>query len=458
MATPLLSGNVSANQSRQLRLVANVTILVVGNSLLVVLLASLKSFLSPRLNNAHEKPSLVVDAVSDELVTITSRRLYREIKISGKLDYGDGQIVRVTAPLEGRVTEDSTFSPGDQVAEGVELFRIKSSPLLAGQRELLRTLTPYESTGQRQVAAEKRFVENPLSTARGNLLLLGIRPNQINEMVRTRDVSGLLSVKCPSDGVLLDSRVHPGQYVNKGDVVYRIAQPDPLWLFCEVPVRELPWISIGRRINVAVQGNPSTTLPAVITVISPTVDSINQTIQIGVPLPNRDGKLRRYMAVNGTVRVAVLANGTPEPTGMEGKFICSTHPQFVQDASGDCPKDGLLLVPVRDGRVRLKSMHGRRTLAVPVKAVFDQDGRKCVRRLMPTGDMETVNIKVGPMAQGSNESGKEARYYPVRAGLKEGDRVLRTPNRRRDSDLLIVSAWRSVRARDNGLRLPPQKS
>lgn len=393
------------------------------------------------ISRANNQASRIVQAARPEMVTVSARELYREINLVGKIEYGDGQIVHLTAPLAGRIEQVAAHSAGDRVAEGEELVSIKSDPLLDRERRLFKVLEAIERNGD---SLGTNSTRDTLWAARKQLLLLGVHPNQLAQIERSRKGDGQLSVESRIDGILLETRVRAGQQVKQGDTLYQIAKPNPMWLYFDIRVRDLPWVALGRRVNVNVQATPAQSFRGLVTVVSPMVDPITQTVRIGIPLPNPNGKLRQFMAANATIRVDVLSDGMPEPTGLEGKFICSTHPEFVQDSSGDCPKAGLRLVRVPAGRTRQKPAIIGKVLAVPITAVFDRGGRKLVRRQTPAGMIEMVEIKVGPMAQGRDERGQEVSYYPVLAGLKEGDRLIVTPNEPPNPDTLVVSAGNYV--------------
>ena len=62
-------------------------------------------------------------------------------------------------------------------------------------------------------------------------------------------------------------------------------------------------------------------------------------------------------------------------------------------------------------------------LAIRVSAVLDTGRRKVAYRLKEDGAFELVEIQVGPRAEGKDDAGASAAYFPVLQGLKEGDRV-----------------------------------
>jgi membrane fusion protein, copper/silver efflux system len=431
--------NLDTYRSPYPRFIQAAAMSALGVSLLVIAYLMSLSLLQFERTNNQTVPKVQASPPL-EIVTVTLRELYREIKIAGKLDYGEGRIVHATAPISGHIEYIITHSVGEQVNVGEMLASIKSVPLLRGKQEFLQALEAFEPSMRNRDPLITNSSKSPLWMARKKLLLLGVHPSQLTDIEQSRNVDGPLAVESWTAGVLAERVVSVGQQVRVGDVLCKIVKPGPMWLYLNVFVSDLPWVSLGRSVDIDIRTSPVNPFPAVITSVSPVVDPIARTIRIGVPLPNSDGTLKQLMVADATIRVDLLSDGTPEPTGLEGKFICPMHPEFIQDISGHCPKTGLTLVKIPHGRVRQEPVTHGKTLAVPETAVFERNGRTLVRRLMSTGQDEIVKIEVGTIVQGKDEQGQEARYYPVRAGLKEGDRVFVTPKELHNVDAMSASA------------------
>jgi hypothetical protein len=73
-----------------------------------------------------------------------------------------------------------------------------------------------------------------------------------------------------------------------------------------------------------------------VTFINPFLDDKTRTVKAGVNLNNAEGKLKPAMYATVAIRVRLLADGTPEPTELEGKYVCPMHPEVIRDAPGKC--------------------------------------------------------------------------------------------------------------------------
>jgi hypothetical protein len=85
-------------------------------------------------------------------------------------------------------------------------FEPDSPDLYAAQAELLRTVEAHQSgTG------DKRFALTNLEAARTKLRLLGILPEQIAEIERTRKETTHLTIYAPFGGTVIEKNVGVGQ-------------------------------------------------------------------------------------------------------------------------------------------------------------------------------------------------------------------------------------------------------
>jgi Cu(I)/Ag(I) efflux system membrane fusion protein len=156
------------------------------------------------------------------------------------------------------------------------------------------------------------------------------------------------------------------------------------------------------------------------------------------------------MYASAVIRVRLSGDGSPEPTGLEGKFWCPMHPEVVRDQPGRCPICQMPLERVPAARPQAAvaaaagdtghgehAGHGHAThepsgdpakpglvLAVPASAVLDTGTRRVAYRQTKDGGYELVEIQVGPRCEGQDESGRAESYYPLLRGLREGDRVV----------------------------------
>jgi Cu(I)/Ag(I) efflux system membrane fusion protein len=371
------------------------------------------------------------------------RELFKEVRTVGKLDYNERRIAYIAARVAGRVDRIYADFTGMQVKEGDHLVDIYSPDLVVAQSELIRSLEANE-----KARGERTFAETNLEAVRTKLRLLGILPEQLAEIERTRKSSTDLTIYAPIGGTVIEKNVRAGQYVNAGDMLYRIADLDPIWLYLDIYEFDVPWVRFGQGVEVTLEAYPAETFRGVVTFIDPFLDDKTRTVKARVNLKNPDRKLKPAMYASALIRVGLLADGTPEPIGLEGKYICPMHPEIVRDKPGRCPICDMQLEQVPEVRRPMTTAHeGHKdqkndgdnhkdhaeteqekkpagVLAIRATAVLDTGRRKVTYRQRADGAYELVELQLGPLADGKDDAGHAISYFPVLKGLQEGDRVV----------------------------------
>lgn len=374
-----------------------------------------------------------------ETEPVRRRELFKEIRTVGKLDYSERQVAYISSRVKGRVDRLFVDFTGVEVKQGDHLVEIYSPELLVAQNELLLGLDAVEKETPSSPSTTS-FVQSRLEATRTKLRLLGILDEQIAEIEKTRKPTTHLTIFAPIGGTVIEKNVRVGQYLDTGDQVYRIADLDPIWLYLNIYEFDISWVRFGQAVDVQLEAFPGEQFAGSIMFIDPFLDDATRTIRVRVNIKNPDRLLKPQMFATATINVKLRPDGSPEPTGLEGMFVCPMHPEVMQREPGKCSICKMPLEITPERRVRLarsaekaavqketpaesveKSSRG--VLAIPVSAVLDTGRRKIAYRLTD-GAHELVDLKVGPRAHALDESGKRREFFVVLDGIKEGDQVV----------------------------------
>lgn len=411
-----------------------------------------------------------------ETEAIRHRDLFKEVRTVGKFDYSERQVAFISSRIAGRVDRVFADFTGLNVKRGDHLVEIYSPDLNVTQSELLIALEAHEKE-KPAASGTRSFTESRLESARTKLRLLGILDEQIRQIEESRKTTTHLTIYAPIGGTVIEKDVREGQYVDAGEQLYRIANFDPIWLYLNIYEYDVAWVRFGQPVEVAVEAYAGETFRGTVTFIDPFLDDATRTIRVRVNLPNADRRLKPQMFATATIRVPLQADGAPEPTGLEGQYICPMHPEIIQAEPGECPLCEMPLervpeVPApskssssvsteldRDATHADHAAHKQDTeepeqssspakpapdkaahqdhadegeenathsgeLAVPVSAVLDTGRRRVAFRLTKEGAYELVDLKLGPRAQAADSEGRRRDYYLVLDGLQEGDKVV----------------------------------
>ncbi|MGD9856581.1 MAG: efflux RND transporter periplasmic adaptor subunit [Planctomycetaceae bacterium] len=364
-----------------------------------------------------------------ETEKVAYRELFKEIRTVGKLDYNERRMAYITARVDGRVDRVYADFTGITVKAQDHLVDIYSSLLYLRQAELLRSLEALQAaTGDRE------FASRNLESVRLQLGLLGLLPEQIAEIEKSRQVTTHLTIYAPIGGVVVEKNVREQQYVKEGDMLYRIAELDPIWLYLDIYESDLGWIRYGQTVDVAVEAYPGERFQGTVVFLDPYLDDETRTVKVRVNLKNGDYQLKPAMYASAAIHVRLRTDGTPEPTGLEDKFICPMHPEVVAEAAGRCTICGMPLEhvpnlfparPIVPGvPAASPDLAAGQVLAIRKSAVLDTGRRQVTYRKRPDGAYELVELTLGPLAESKDDAGRSTTYFPVLQGLKAGDDVV----------------------------------
>jgi membrane fusion protein, copper/silver efflux system len=350
---------------------------------------------------------------SVETVPVERRKLIKELRAVGKIQYNETGLATIVSRVDGYIERLYVDYTGVNVKKGDHLADIYSQELAASMSEMLIG-SPY---------GKERYLES----SKVRLRQFGMDDTQIEEVLKTGKAIPRVTLFSPIDGTVVEKMVFSGSHVDRGAILYRVANLDSVWVLLDIYESEITWIQYGREVEIRTEAYPGEVFKGIVTFISPTLHPETRTIKVRVNLPNQDRRLKPEMFVHATVRVPLVADSKPAPSGLEGKFTCPMHPEVIRSEGGKCPICGMNLekLPGKpDG-----STDAQEILAVPVSAVLDSGTRKIVYVEKARGEFSPVEIHVGPRA---------GDYYPVLHGLEEGQRVATRGNFLIDSQFQVA--------------------
>lgn len=355
-----------------------------------------------------------------ETEELTRRKLFKTLRTVGKVDYDETALTYVTARMEGRVEEVFASFPGTNVKQGDHLVSIYSPELLATQSEFIEA-----NRRERETRAGSNQPGGLAESARRRLELWGITPEQIDQLARRGVPEDHLVIYAPFGGTIVEKSIRPGQYVETGATLYRLADLSRVWLILEIFESDIAFVRFGQKVDVTLEGFPEQGMTGSVAFIEPVLNDQTRTVRVRVVLPNPDGRLKPGMYAQALLRIPILPDGNPGPTGLEGKYVCPMHPYVVRDAAGDCGVCGMPLERVPETQA---GEQGSETLAVPADAVLTTGRRQLVFVDRGNGKFALASPQLGARADD---------YYPVLHGLEAGDHVVRRGNFLLDSQFQI---------------------
>jgi membrane fusion protein (multidrug efflux system) len=99
------------------------------------------------------------------------------------------------------------------------------------------------------------------------------------------------SVRAPFDGLIARRLVNAGEFVDVGQKLFSLVALDPVEVEFFLPEVESSRVAIGQAVEVRVASYPDAVFGGVVSVVSPTIDTVSRTRRAKALIQNRDGRL-----------------------------------------------------------------------------------------------------------------------------------------------------------------------
>ncbi|HVT27011.1 MAG TPA: efflux RND transporter periplasmic adaptor subunit, partial [Lacipirellulaceae bacterium] len=371
------------------------------------------------------------------LAEVEPRSLTKRIRTMGFVEVDERRLARIAARVPGRIEKVHVDFTGSAVVKDAPLVDIYSPELTVATTELL---TAAQSSSNRSGhGGENELVAG----ARKKLNLLGMSNRQIDDILAAGKTAYTLTILAPQGGVVLKKSIVEGQYVQEGSPLYEIADLTRVWVQARVYEDQLPYVSIGQKVEATGAASLGRSFPGKVAFVDPVVDRQSRTVNVRFDLDNASGDLRpgMYVMVNIDVPLTHI-----EPFKSHIAKV-KRGPKSTDDASliayqQVCPVTGnklgamgppakvvlgkqtvFLCCPLCEPKLRgnpekyLKKIATQETegvLAIPAESVIDTGTRKIVYKQTRPGVFEGIEVVLGPQSEGQ---------YPVISGLAAGDRI-----------------------------------
>jgi membrane fusion protein, copper/silver efflux system len=374
---------------------------------------------------AGEAPMLqlsehALSMASVETVAIERRRLSRDLRAVGRIEYNESSLATITPRVDGFAERLFVSFTGVEIRKGDHLAEVYSPELLLAQQELLIALQAGGGNSLAEVAKTK-------------LRLLGLTERQVADLVENKQTTDRVTLYSPISGTVIEKSIVERASFKAGDALYRIANLDSVWVYLEIYEYDLPWVRYGQQVRITAQAIPGRTFDGVVTFVQPVVHEQSRTVRVPIYVDNKDHTLKPGMFVTALIAAELTSKGRAAPTGVEGRYSCPMHPQVLAEAAGACPICEMPLEKIPGGEAAVApdqhAAHDTPAPAAPLSTAakyfcpmkcegektYDQPGR------CPVCNMKLKEVQVAPAAAGQ---GSGVLAVPVSAVLDSGTRQI----------------------------------
>ncbi|MNR87807.1 Cobalt-zinc-cadmium resistance protein CzcB [compost metagenome] len=274
-----------------------------------------------------EKPAEAPAAKVDPNVVIAPEALRARVKIGtvgvapfsdvlrvpGLIDFDRQRVVRIGAPVTGRIT-DISANLGQSVKPGDVLARLHSTELGSAQLAYLKARAQAELQKDNQTRARQLFAadvigkaelqrrENESAVAAAEsraaaeqLKVLGMSSSAIARMAESGDISSYAPVASTLQGSVVELKVSPGQVVQPADALFTVADLSHVWAVAEVPEQQADMVAVGQTVDIEVPALGNLKLSGKLIYVGQIVDPATRTVHVRTAIDNKDGRLKPAM-------------------------------------------------------------------------------------------------------------------------------------------------------------------
>jgi membrane fusion protein (multidrug efflux system) len=193
--------------------------------------------------------------------------------------------ITVASEVAGTVVEVG-FESGRVVEEGAVLLRLDASTEEADMRaaEAQRDLARVTLERVTQAAGANAVSKQEIDRARAELDSSAARVEQFRSMIRKK------TIVAPFPGRVGLRNVHPGQYVDQGEMVTTLQGIDEMvYVDFSLPQLQAAGLSVGSSVEVAVGGQR---LAATVTALESQIDQATRNTRVRATVSSLEGRLK----------------------------------------------------------------------------------------------------------------------------------------------------------------------
>tara|TARA_R100000697_G_C5453453_1_gene198094 strand:- start:190 stop:1866 length:1677 start_codon:yes stop_codon:yes gene_type:complete len=209
------------------------------------------------------------------------------IYLPGKIMPDQNKVSSVTALFGGRIVNLYVDYEGAFVRKGQKIASIYSPELISAQQELLQ--------------AAKFKEQNPVlyKSAKRKLALWELPVQTIEEIESTGEIKTELDIVSPATGYVTKLNVSREDYVNRGSMIYMVADLSSVWVMFDAYESDLSLIQEGQNIMFTTATYPGEKFEGTVSFVDPSVNSMSRTADVRVKANNPEKKLKPNMLAEG---------------------------------------------------------------------------------------------------------------------------------------------------------------
>ncbi|MDB4584058.1 efflux RND transporter periplasmic adaptor subunit [Draconibacterium sp.] len=217
------------------------------------------------------------------------------VRLDGKVQEDERLVYSQSSHIPGRIENLMVNFTGEFVNKGQTIASIYSPEMVTAQEELFEAQKIKETQPQLFNAAKEKLKNWKLTD------------EQIEKILQSGTTRETFDLQADVSGYVTNKMVNPGDYIRRGEVIYKIADLSKVWVLFDVYESDMPWIKKGDKVEFTIASLPGETFNGTISFLDPVIDPKTRVAKARVSLNNRGFKLKPEMFVSGTVEAKLPA-------------------------------------------------------------------------------------------------------------------------------------------------------
>ena len=251
------------------------------------------------------------------------RTLNTVVRAPGTVQEDERRKAVLSLRFEAFIDSVESVTTGSHVHKGQRLMRIYGPNLSSAAAEYLSALNAGPNAGINNQA---------LKGARRRLENLDAPEAFIADLERTREIPTYVNWPAPQDGEIIERTAVNGMRAAPGDVLFRIADHNVVWVLVDIAERDLSLVEVGQKASVRLRAYPDRIFTGKVALIYPHLMAETRTGRVRIELPNPDEVLRPDMYADVEISTGAEA---PVVTVSSSAVIDSGERQVVLVDKGE---------------------------------------------------------------------------------------------------------------------------
>jgi len=276
-----------------------------------------------------------------------------ERKYYGYTSVDQSKVVDVVPRFSGFVEKLYANKLFVYVKKGEALAKVYSPEVFKAKDEYFRSYR----YGKKQGAL------GMIRSAKLKLLLLGVSPQEVDEVIKTGSAGELTTIYAPHSGYIFDKSINEGSSFKKGSRLFEIVSLSDLWIRIKVNDSDIEWVRGLQKFRVAFTGL-NKNYEAKLELIEPKLDPKESRYTLRTVMRNSDGKIYPGMYATVTAykkigdRLVVPASAVIRKNGRYYAFLATEFKGEFEPVEVDVKRIGeryIVLKGLKEGDVIVKS-------------------------------------------------------------------------------------------------------